>query len=361
MKKYIWALFSVLFVGVELVYAERNKSYTENFDLPIVTASTTELGFGNYLESGAALLLGGSEAFTRAWPDLGYEWSAVVDRSVCSDIEVNRKRAKVDIGRVRVVLPKVDDQGQAVGFELIPIRSDESSQGKGHKKSGGDENLGLVFGELCTVIGDEIQKATIEAAMIFVASYLAPGVPASGKWKSNKAAGTPAVKNASSYQMVWSGKILDAGVAKKMATWGGKVLTWRLGADTSVVWRPHSWEMMSEGGAGTEKENISFDANRALTLVGTNNAEFYLIGKKSGGLSGYWSTPKSLSLEEGQVKDAGELASLKDVEDLEIWTKTQPTWWAGISKVPRMWLVTEKAIPVFSLKPSVYLKGYAYW
>ena len=74
--------------------------------------------------------------------------------------------------------------------------------------------------------------------------------------------------------------------------------------------------------------NAPFDVNRALTFVGIKNAEFYLIGKKSGGTSGYWSNPKDLSIEDGRVDDAGDLASLKGINELEIWTKTRTTLWA---------------------------------
>ena len=103
------------------------------------------------------------------------------------------------------------------------------------------------------MIGDDTRKATIEAAMAFVASYPAPGVPASGTWKLNSSAGeTPAMTDGSSYKKVWSGKVLDAEMAKKMATRGGKVPTWSLGPNKSVVWRPHSWEMMSASGPESE-------------------------------------------------------------------------------------------------------------
>ena len=367
MKKRIWALFSLLFVGVECVYAERMKSYTENFDSTIVTAKTTELGLGNYLEGGAALLLGGSDSFSRAWPDLGYDWSAVLDGGVCNGIEVNERRAKVDVGRVRVVLPKGDGQGQAVGFELIPMRSGQSGQEEGHEESVEDENPGLEFGELCALIGDETLKAMIEASMAFVSSYLAPGVPASGTWNSTgEEASALGDVLESSYQMVWSGRILDAEAAKKMSTWGGKTPTWSLGGDKSVVWLPHSWEMMSEGASESESSTaekgvISFDVTKALTLGGTRNAEFFLIGKKSEPESGYWVTPSNLTVEEGQIGDADVLELLRDVKLLEIWTKARPKLWEGISDVPKIWLVTEKAIPVLSVKPSVYFKGYDYW
>ena len=364
MKRYIWILFSVLFFGVECVYADRMKSYTEGLGQTLVTARTTELGLGNYLEGGAALLLGGSESFTRAWPDLGYDWSAVVDGNVCSDVEVNEKRAKVDVGRVRVVLPKGDDQGRTVGFELIPIRSGKSDLGKDHEGLAGDARLGLEFGELCTLIGDQRVKTAIEASMAFVSSYLAPGVPASGTWKlNNKEGSTSTVEERSLYQMIWSGKVLDVGAAKKMAKWGGKTPIWSLGSNRSVVWRPHSWEMVSEDESGSEpataeKDTISFDAQQAFTLEGTTNAEFYLIAKKSGPRDEHWAAPDRFTVDGGKVTD---LNVLNDVDVLEIWTQTRPALWQGISEVPKIWLVTEKAIPDLSLKPAVYLKGYNYW
>ena len=332
---------AALIVGATITVAVGAEDATAPWStgLPRVEATKTEVGAGQYLWGGA-LLLAVPDKFQRYWPDYGYRWSNATYIELCGGTAKRNEVESEKLGRVRLVAESGDEAQRLIGVELQrQRRGTENEAERSPESENGD--TGFTVEQLCNLLEDDAGRQRAES-MVRLMAGTGINLLTTGKWEKNIELSQETDPKLAEYILLWMGSGVHEGVdvANKVS--------WKAKGKPVVIWDYPTVVKWHTGNLRDTKEVVAFHEEPGYVLT------------KTRGMREAEAIEQAMSFEVTKgVIDSGFIANTKSQGvDIEIGILG---FWANVSNylqtidptTLKLWLVTENAIPIGSLKAEI--------